>query len=328
MATASDVHRALARDRTEAQRLLQAKGLAGTRELLGDASRELGRRLAALKGKPDSFRAVQAKRMLTQVGVVQKGLGKGLVGLVEGLGEEAAGVGAEQTIKALVDGQKAHGGQPLALREASMFDRAVAGTRASILTRLGEAGDEGVMARYGTKTVEAFEKRLQLGVATGKSLDEIADDLTEDSPFLQGAPRSWAERISRTEVHGALSRAGSLAIADADEQLGDVAQILSAVFDDRVGADSLAVHGQCRRVGEEFESWYGSFAAPPDRPNDRGIVVPQRIAWPIPPELKVRPWGDVLRAWKREGRKGSPPPRPEPMTTIPFEEFGKPPAKK
>ncbi len=326
MPSPGDVHRALQRDRIEAQRLLQAKGMRGTKELLTSAAKELGQRLSAegMRGRPDSFKSVQAKRMLQQVTLVQKGLGKGLQGLVEGLGAEAAGVGAEQTVKALVDGQKAHGGLPLALREAAMFDRAVVGVNASILQRLGEGGDEGVMGRYGKVSIAAFEKRMQLGMATGKSLDEIADDLTEESPFLQGAPRSWAERISRTEVQGSLVRASVLSIAEADEQLGDMAQILSGVFDDRTGADSYASHGQVRRVGEEFITWFGEMMHPPDRPNDRSVVVPQRISWPIPPELKPRPWSEVLSAWKREGRKGAPPPRPEPMTTIPLEEFGKP----
>lgn len=122
----------------------------------------------------------------------------------------------------------------------------------------------------------------------------------------------------------AMNRANGQAIAASNEQLGDMVQILAATFDDRTAWDSYQVHGQIRRVGESFISAFGSYAFPPNRPNDREIVVPHRLSWPLPKELAWRDDGEVAAAWARAGRKGSPPARPQPMTTVPLELFGKP----
>lgn len=132
-----------------------------------------------------------------------------------------------------------------------------------------------------------------------------------------------AGAVTGNTMH-AEGRAANQAIGEANQQLGDMCKILSSTFDSRTGSDSYAVHGEIRRPSEEFQSWFGSFSHPPDRPNDRGIVVPHRISWPIPAELKPKGMGAVASRWSAEGRKGSPPPSPL-MTTIPLEQFGKPP---
>jgi len=122
-------------------------------------------------------------------------------------------------------------------------------------------------------------------------------------------------------THGIYNRAGWESIREADEQLGDMLKILSATFDDRTGADSYAVHGQIRRPEESFQSWFGLYQHPPNRPNDREVVVPHRMSWPIPPYLAWRSDAQVLARWHYDGRKGSPPPRPL-MTTVPLEKIG------
>lgn len=132
-----------------------------------------------------------------------------------------------------------------------------------------------------------------------------------------------AGAVTGNTMH-AEGRAANNAIGEAQQQLGDMCKILSSTFDDRTGADSYAVHGQIRRPSEEFQSWFGSFAHPPDRPNDRGIVVPHRISWPVPAELKPKGFGAVAARWSKEGRKGAPPSMPL-HSTIPLDQFGKPP---
>jgi hypothetical protein len=126
---------------------------------------------------------------------------------------------------------------------------------------------------------------------------------------------------------GAYGRSAQSAVEEADAQLGDMAKIWCETFDDRTAADSYACHGQVRLPEEEFETWYGAVMCPPMRPNDRAILIPHRIAWPIPAHLKQKSDAEVLAAWKRQGGKGAPPERPA-MTTIPLQRFGAPPQKK
>jgi hypothetical protein len=120
---------------------------------------------------------------------------------------------------------------------------------------------------------------------------------------------------------GAYNRAGWESIRSADDDLGDMVKILCASFDDRTGWDSYQVHGQIRLPDEAFEWAGGIFQHPPNRPNDREVVVPHRKSWAIPPELAWRGDGEVMAAWRRDRRKGAPPGRPE-MTTVPLSEFG------
>lgn len=87
-------------------------------------------------------------------------------------------------------------------------------------------------------------------------------------------------------------------------------------------SDSYAVHGQIRKPEEAFQSWFGFYQHPPNRPNDREVVVPHRMSWPIPPYLAWKTDAQVIARWHYDGRKGHPPPRPK-MTTVPLEQFGK-----
>jgi hypothetical protein len=98
-------------------------------------------------------------------------------------------------------------------------------------------------------------------------------------------------------------------------------KILSCGDDARTGADSLDCHGEIRMPDEAFASWNGMFMHPPDRPNDRGVVVPHRIAWPIPPALHQKPTAYVHARWVSEGHK-KPMPKRSLFTTVPLSKFG------
>lgn len=258
---------------------------------------------------------------------------------------EAAGSNAYRYMRAA---QRKYGAnRPLPLTEAAMVARAVRGADSSLLRRLAMTERQraleregrrvdvdpmppafavdrqtSVLERYSLQTVGQFEQALQVGLVTRQPWGEVRDRLVKESPFLQGAPAHWAERILRTETMGAYGRAQWEASREADRALGDMVKILAATFDNRTGWDSYQVHGQIRRVDEAFQWAGGYYQHPPNRPNDREVVVPHRVAWPIPPELYPRPDSEVVAAWVRDRRKGSPPPRPR-RSTVPLEAFGR-----
>lgn len=107
---------------------------------------------------------------------------------------------------------------------------------------------------------------------------------------------------------------------------GDMVKILVAGFDDRTGWDSYQVHGQIRRLDEPFE-WVTkngdtiAYMTPPNRPNDREVVVFHRMAWPIPDELKPVSDSEYEARFAEQNKKGSPPERPK-MSTVPLSAFG------
>ncbi len=332
---------ALESNRANALRIGRAAGEKELRALLERAARDLERRIGALDPRmaDETFTAVQLRATLKQVELVLRDLTGGMRGVLMNASAQAAGQAAAHTVDYLETAERAFRGaaaQPLALNEARMINAATMGADASLLRRIasgpkpGHARHKrhakrsrlGVLQRYGVATLGHFEKTLQVGLVARKSRREMVDDITADSPFLQGAPRYWAERIVRTEVHSSYGRGALEATKAADEQLGDLVKIASGVFDERTGADSFATHGQIRFPNEDFESWYGPFEHPADRPNDRSVLTTHRISWPIPPYLKWRTDEEILNRWRAEGRKGPPPPRPL-MTTVPLERFGK-----
>ncbi len=328
----------LARDRRLSLGFVQQAGAHRTQQLLQETARDLELRLKSaelLRGPgKDTFSIAQMRATLAQVRSVLKPLMGGVKDTLLTHGPATATEGAEHAAKYLVAADKAFKGvgqQPLALRTALMLEAAGKGSAASILARLagepGHPGHLGVLQRYGVETIGHFEGVLQRGLLGRKSWADVRQDLTAKSPFLQGAPAFWAHRIVRTEMMAAQNRGQHEAIVEADEQLGDMCKIVSCVFDDRTGADSVAIHGQIRRPEEPFESWNGAFQHPPDRPNDRASVTPHRLSWPIPPYLAWASAEEIEKAWKRDGRKGAPPERPL-MTTIPLDSFGKRQGKK
>lgn len=335
MVTPRDI---LAANRREALALANNVGVEQTRSLLEAAERELVQRLALVRSGTNSFTYQQMQSALFQIRQVlvgvQTGMEQNLVNAALAAAEHAAG-GTIDYLGRLDAQFRGLGTTPLGLDEAAMFEQARVGARSSVLRRLASSGEgvpgapavevgakAGILERYGMNTIELFEKDLQVGMLARRPWADIRGSLIAKSPFLQQKPMFWAERIVRTEVMGAYNRASWEANREADDQLGDMVKIVSATFDDRTGSDSYAVHGQIRYPDEAFESWFGLYQHPPNRPNDREIVVPHRISWPIPPYLAWRTEAEIAQRWTVfEKRKGKAPERPL-MTTVDLERFG------
>jgi hypothetical protein len=326
----------LVRNREEAKKLTEKIGVARMRKILEASEHDL---LKRLKGgsKQGTFTYEQSKVALAQVREVLKGVKTGIQDTLVDSAKPIAEKATEGTVDYLGRMDKQFKGivQPMALDEAAVFERAVNGAQTSLLRRLASSGEpvvgadgiphpakQGILDRYGENTIGHFEDILQRGVLTKKSWADMRSEITEASPFLQGAPGYWSERIVRTESQGMLNRANWEANREADAQLGDMVKITSGVFDDRTASDSYASHGMIRRPEEAFETWFGLMQHPPDRPNDRSLIVPHRIAWPIPPYLAWKTNEEIAKRWAMEKRKGPIPPRPK-MTTIELERFGK-----
>lgn len=336
-------------NRQQAKQLALRIGGKAVRSLLTDAADDLRKRLSASirtgSTAPTSEREMRIA--LAQVEDVARATARQIGRTAATTAGKAAEVGASGLARYLAQAQARYGSKaaPLAIREGAMLRRAVQGAESTVLRRLATteqalaasatsldslAGEPAriqltnptsVLSRYSMQTIGEFEGVLSTAVVTRKPWGDVRDALVEKSPFLQGAPGAWAERIVRTETMGAYNRAGWESIRSADDDLGDMVKILSATFDARTGWDSYQVHGQIRLPDEAF-AWAGGFYQhPPNRPNDREIVVPHRLSWPLPPELSWRADSEVMAAWLRDRRKGAPPPRPK-MTTVPLSRFG------
>jgi len=111
----------------------------------------------------------------------------------------------------------------------------------------------------------------------------------------QFGSESWrVARVARTEASRAYNQA-QLVAADEIEDLWmrwteRINDFSGLPMDNRVGEDSKALHGQVARPGETFTMPLGGpskmvgrqWTAPPNRPNDRAILVPWMPGWDVP----------------------------------------------
>lgn len=315
----------LRRDKENAARYAERAGKTNARRLLERAQLELNQRLQRAEGLagpgPGSFTAQQMRAALAQVRAVLVPLQHGIQAAALDIGKDSAESGAGDAVEYIQRAEQEYRGsaRPIPFDTAAMVDVAVQGSNASVLRRLAGDPDHpaqpGVLQRYGVGTIGLFEQAMQQRLIQGKSWDEARADLTNASPFLQGKPAFWSERILRTESMFQHNAAGQQTLEQVHDLVGGMLKILCATFDHRTGSDSIAVHGQVRRVSEAFQSWFGPYMHPPNRPNDREVVVPHNSSWPLPDSLKPRSDGDVAARWALEGRTGSPPPRPL-MSTV------------
>jgi hypothetical protein len=336
----SELRTVLHVSRNQAINLATRVGQEKLRIILLNSQKELIHRLHQAEGLsgpgPNSFTAVQMRATLAQLQHLLATTTNKMGKLILDQADKASESATKHLLDYMHEAERTFKGvnAPLQLKEARLFDRVSEGVHSTVLRRLASSGEgeegaeefhpakDGVLQRYGKETIGHFESELQQSVLTKRPWADVRESLIAKSSFLQGAPAHWAERIVRTEMMGAMNRGNWEATRQANNELGDVVKVLSATFDDRTGWDSFQVHGQIRRTAEAFQWKEGMYQHPPNRPNDREVVLPHRISWPIPPSLKWRSDGEVMARYRMQRKSGSPGPRP-PMTTIPLERFGK-----
>lgn len=165
----------------------------------------------------------------------------------------------------------------------------------------------GSFLRYGSLVVGDVERALGK-LALGASWDEVRA-LVAKATAEQTAGKSWmVERIVRTEAAHAYSAAAWRAMLEEDTPGSPMLKKLVAVHDLVTGKDSMLLDGQIRPVREPFfDEWNGRhYMHPPNRPNDREIVVPWRASY-----------GDHRKARGKRARRMMPEAKP---TRVPVED--------
>lgn len=139
---------------------------------------------------------------------------------------------------------------------------------------------------WSTSAISQMERKLSISAATGKSLEDVVDDLLGVDGFE--GERYRAERIVRTEMAYAHGNAKLRSLEGIGEELDQpMFKRIIETFDDRTGDDSFVLHGQTVPIGEPFTwktkrrgSWVVlEYMHPPNRPNDRAVVIPWDPSW-------------------------------------------------
>jgi hypothetical protein len=143
------------------------------------------------------------------------------------------------------------------------------------------------MSSYSSSIRGKLAQGISDGVIAQRSTGEILQDIGKTMLGEQ-----WRlERIVRTEVMGIYSRGKLNAMSDAQDDVPGLMKTLYNPMDNRTAADSKYVEREVEAgdtnlivpVDEYFKyKWKGAwreYMAPPDRPNDRSILIPYRKAW-------------------------------------------------
>lgn len=281
--------------RTTLDRLLDRRALPGLKRFYDAAQAELVRKLnrQLRAGRADTMTVMQMRQLLEQVKDAQKTIAQQLSAGLTPTTREAQTEGVRQSVRTLVDLEKAYSGATitLPLEEAATFAGLIERRLPSLIR-----AHERSFTRYGKTVTEAIEKQLALSLATGETAYQAIDRIE------QTASLEWwrAERIVRTESAYAYNSGHTDATAAAAQELDSLYNRWTELIDDttgrpldnRVAVDSMALHGQIAAPGAVFtmppdervsaKLWGKTYTYGPNRPNDRSVTMPWRPHWGIP----------------------------------------------
>jgi hypothetical protein len=273
-------------------RILDRRSATDLKTFYDRAQDELARKLAASvrAGKGETMSALQMRQLLAQVREAQSRIAKSVANGFNPIIRDTQADGVRQAARTINALEEKFTGATvrLPLEEAATF-QGILGKRAPSLIRANERS----FARYGTAVTRKVEEELAVSLAIGETPLEAIDRVraVADNQWWQ------AERIVRTEGAYAFNAAHADSIEEAQGALPDLMNRWSehvddqtgAALDDRVAEDSLVLHGQVVAVGANFvmppdprvspKLWNQTYAQPPNRPNDRSVLLPWRPRW-------------------------------------------------
>ena len=258
------------------------------RGLYETARSELEEKLRRLvrAGRGESFTAHHLRQLLVQVqdavGHFQKDMA---VQMIED-GRRAGTLASRHLIKAVGDMEKQFTGLAPVLQteQAAVFRGLMPQVDRSLLDRYQSS-----LRAYGAPVIRQVRDELATSVLLSEPLDQAVDRIVAKGGIFE--QQRWrAERIARTETayaYGVTKQKGMQEVQKRD--FPDLQKKLIATFDSRTGKDSKELHGQVQDIDKPF-IWKVrdskgritktvKYMHPPNRPNDREVVVPWRPGW-------------------------------------------------
>ena len=241
-------------------------------EAIADIERELAR------ARPGSWTAAQSAATLTQLAEATKGLSARQQALLRRALPAIAMTAKDDVASYLTKLDKHYGGAVRPLRWDSLewlrgYSRPLLKSRLRIHERS--------FARYGAEAVAGIESAIAKAQLLGKPWTDVRKTVMGIVREQVGGKQWMVDRIVRTETSTVYSSTTMAALLEEDEEDDPMLKKLVALWDKVTGRDSKLLHGQTRRVRELFTDVVRGreFDAPPNRPNDREIVVGWRASW-------------------------------------------------
>jgi hypothetical protein len=287
----------IAAHRKTLDRVVERGAVERLRNVYTKAAAEVLAKLEKLGPGSTSFTAYHLHRALAQLKAGQLYIDDQMLGELNAASREAQIESVHGLVRDYKKLEKHFSGHEpvLPIEEAARFAGVIDKSRPSLMRQHATS-----MNRYGSQMVERFQGEMAVGLASGDTLDGVIGR-------VHGVMKSdfWrAERVARTEVAWAANSSHAEGIKEiAKEDGGVMSQWIEFCgpdgkpLDDRVGIDSIALHGELVTPG-------GDFIMPADAPypDAKGnMTVPPALvgqSWKVPP---CRPNGrETIQVWKKE----------------------------
>lgn len=158
--------------------------------------------------------------------------------------------------------------------------------------------------RYGASAVHAVENEIARTILVGETWVDAREKVWAAVRHQVGDRQWMVDRILRTETSAAYNGMTLAALVEEDNDPTDrMYKRLAATFDSRTGTDSMVLHGQTVPVNEPFhDAMRGiTYMAPPNRPNDREVVIGWRQSYGL--DLADEEWQAADREEEAERRQ-------------------------
>lgn len=286
---------ALTKSRARLDRLLDRRSTLALKKFYDKAQDDLEARLMKMaRGvHKEPLTPLQVQQLLEQVRLAQQIIASRLHQQFMPISLEAQEEGIEQVAETIQEQERRAFGLDITLPLGDeAVDQSLIEQRRPQLTRL----NEGSYRRFG----ESVSAAVELALATALSLGETPADAI--SAIRETAEEEWwkSERIIHTEMAAAYNTAHADSIVVAGRQLPGLSKrwcelvndATGEPLDNRVGKDSMVLHGQITEMSGLFvmppdprvspRMWNLTYFSSPNRPNDRSVTMPWRPGWGVP----------------------------------------------
>lgn len=283
-------------NRASLDRLLDKRGVAVLKRLYDQGQAELVSelfRVVRAEKKKEPLTVIQLRQLVTKVRQSQIRLAVRLSADLAAVSREAQAEGIRQVDRTITKMERKSSGAfvALPLLEVAAFNQIMDKRRGALLE-----SNQRAMARAASLLSSRIEQSLTVALAEEEDPEEAVarvQEKADDDWFFTG-------RVVRAQVAAAFNFGHTDAVDFVQDDVTNlynrwtelVDDATGAPLDDRVGADSMALHGQVARPGNVFTMppdptvapyWWGqAWKQSPNRWNDRSVTMPWRPEWGVP----------------------------------------------
>lgn len=274
--------------------VIEVRGVGRMRKLYADARLELEDKLRRLvrAGKGDTFTAQHLRMVLVQVADAVAAFEPVLRHHLEQTGRMAGNLAPRHLVTMVGQMEEKFGRMTPVVQsaQAAVVRGAYPAVARTLLDKYRES------ARfYGPETMTAVRTGLAHSIVQEETVDEAVGRVVE-TDGLFAAQRYRAERIVRTEMSYSYGVTNQRAMEQLRPAVPKMLKRLVATHDSRIGEDSEELDGQTVPVDQPFV-WVVKdskgeptgkvvrYMQPPNRPNDREVVIPWVEGWAPPSQV-------------------------------------------